>query len=111
MRLKGWKEIPKGGTIIEAGNSEKYNTGDWRSSRPVVNKKKCINCLTCWVFCPDSSIYVKDEKQAGFDYDHCKGCGVCASECPVKCIDMIKENDYPKFKQEKKVDDVGRYEK
>ncbi|MDP8292431.1 MAG: 4Fe-4S binding protein [Candidatus Orphnella occulta] len=26
----------------------------------------------------------------GFDYDHCKGCGICASICPVKCIKMEK---------------------
>jgi pyruvate ferredoxin oxidoreductase delta subunit len=26
-----------------------------------------------------------------FDYDHCKGCGICASICPAKAIDMIPE--------------------
>jgi pyruvate ferredoxin oxidoreductase delta subunit len=25
------------------------------------------------------------------DYDHCKGCGICAHECPVKAIKMIPE--------------------
>ncbi|MFP3216806.1 MAG: 4Fe-4S binding protein, partial [Vulcanisaeta sp.] len=25
------------------------------------------------------------------DYDHCKGCGICAHECPVKAIKMVPE--------------------
>jgi Pyruvate/2-oxoacid:ferredoxin oxidoreductase delta subunit len=25
--------------------------------------------------------------------DHCKGCSICSSVCPVKCITMIKESD------------------
>jgi 2-oxoacid:acceptor oxidoreductase delta subunit (pyruvate/2-ketoisovalerate family) len=31
-----------------------------------------------------------DEK-ANIDYDYCKGCGICANECPVKAIDMRRE--------------------
>jgi pyruvate ferredoxin oxidoreductase delta subunit len=40
--------------------------------------------MICWVYCPDSAVIVKDGKVQGFDYDHCKGCGICAHECPVK---------------------------
>ncbi|HOO78243.1 MAG TPA: 4Fe-4S binding protein [bacterium] len=87
----GWKEIPIGGVITEAGNAIEYKTGDWRSERPVVDKAKCINCLQCWVFCPDGSIMVRDEAMAGFDYDHCKGCSICAHICPVQAIEMISE--------------------
>jgi Pyruvate/2-oxoacid:ferredoxin oxidoreductase delta subunit len=25
------------------------------------------------------------------DYDYCKGCGVCANECPAKAITMVEE--------------------
>ncbi len=88
---KSWKEITIVGKITEAGNAEQYKTGNWRTFRPEKNKIKCINCLLCWIYCPDSSIKIKDSKMDGFDYDHCKGCGICASVCPVKCIDMKKE--------------------
>ena len=87
-KQKSWRDIPIGGKIIEAGNAEKYKTGGWRVFKPEINKEKCINCLQCWIFCPDSSIKVQDWKMAGFDYEHCKGCGICASICPVKCINM-----------------------
>jgi len=26
------------------------------------------------------------------DYDYCKGCGICAQECPAKAIRMVDEN-------------------
>ncbi len=93
MKAPSWKEIPIGGNIIEAGNSESYNTGTWRSYRPIHNPETCTNCLICWILCPDSSIIVKDGKMVGIDMLHCKGCGICANECPVnknaKRIDAI----------------------
>jgi pyruvate ferredoxin oxidoreductase delta subunit len=95
-KLKGWKEIPIGGLILEAGNAANYKTGGWRTLRPVHDPALCINCLFCWVCCPDSSILVKDGKVTGIDYDHCKGCGICSKECPVKpvkAIKMIKEGE------------------
>lgn len=94
--LKGWKEIPIGGLITEAGNSEKYETGSWRSFRPVWDKEKCINCLRCWILCPDSAIKVEDGKVKGINLFHCKGCGICAKECPekVKAITMKEEASF-----------------
>jgi len=32
-----------------------------------------------------------NKKQPITDYDYCKGCGLCATECPVKCIKMELE--------------------
>ncbi len=91
MDEKGWKDIPIGGLITDAGNAEKYNTGSWRSFKPVMDKDKCINCLFCWIYCPDSSILISEGKISGIDYKHCKGCGICAKVCPKKCIKMVKE--------------------
>jgi pyruvate ferredoxin oxidoreductase delta subunit len=90
----GWRDIPIGGLIVEAGNSEEYITGGWRAFRPVLDLEKCINCLTCWVFCPDVSVLVADEEMRGFDLDHCKGCGICASVCPVDAIEMVEEGQF-----------------
>ncbi len=64
--------------------------GDWRALRPVVNREKCVKCATCWIYCPVQCIV---EKPAWFDinYDTCKGCGICALECPHGAITMIEE--------------------
>lgn len=91
---KNWKQIPIGGLIIEAGNSEKYKTGDWRTFRPVHDRKKCIDCMLCWVNCPDSSVVPKNKNFGHFDYDHCKGCGICANVCPSKAIKMKPEVEF-----------------
>ena len=88
-KKKGWKELPIGGVILEGGTAKKYKTGDWRSKRPVWDKDKCIQCLRCWIYCPDSSITLKDGKVVGIDLDHCKGCGICSEECPVKPVKAI----------------------
>jgi pyruvate ferredoxin oxidoreductase delta subunit len=84
-------QFPRGATIPVAGNSCEYVTGGWRSERPFRDDDKCTQCLLCWVFCPDTSVLVKEEKVYDFDYDHCKGCGICAHECPADAIVMVPE--------------------
>lgn len=101
-KKSGWKDIPRGGLIVEPGNSEKYETGSWRSVRPLRDENKCTHCLICWVYCPDSSIIVEDDKIQGIDYDHCKGCGICAAECPVSAITMKSEGEFRAEKGEQK---------
>jgi pyruvate ferredoxin oxidoreductase delta subunit len=79
-----WKETTIGGVVLEPGSSAKYKTGTWRTLRPVHDMENCTHCMMCWIFCPDSAIIVKDARWVAYDYDHCKGCGICASVCPAK---------------------------
>jgi len=93
--LKGWRELPEG-DILPAGTAKEFETGDWRILRPVWHEGKCTQCLQCWFHCPDSAITVdpSTSKMTGFDYKHCKGCGICAKICPTKpdkAITMEKE--------------------
>ena len=53
----------------------------------------CFSCDNCYGVCPDNAVVKlggRDEPYA-FDYDYCKGCGICAAECPCGAIEMIPE--------------------
>ena len=78
-----WTEVSPGGVVHDVGNSVAYITGTWRTLRPVRDLDQCTQCLICWIVCPDAAITVDDGCVVGFDYEHCKGCGICATECPV----------------------------
>ena len=86
MSLKRASELPEGGIIDTPGNAQDYKTGDWRTFIPVFVEENCIHCLFCWIWCPDSAIQVEHvdgkPKVVGVDLEHCKGCGICAHECP-----------------------------
>jgi len=85
MSKKYWETLPQGSTVLEAGSSVRFKTGGWRSARPKWIEENCIQCMFCWIYCPDMAIKVNEEgKREDFDYDYCKGCGICALECPGK---------------------------
>ncbi|MFZ5593986.1 MAG: NAD(P)-binding protein [Pseudomonadota bacterium] len=50
----------------------------------------CFACDNCWHFCPDAAV-IKQMGGYRIDYDYCKGCGICAAECPCGHIDMERE--------------------
>ena len=88
-----WQDITVGGTICDAGNAKEFETGSWRSIKPVFINENCKQCGLCFPVCPDDAIPVnKDGKREDFDYDACKGCGVCAKVCPFKAIEMHSNN-------------------
>ncbi|MEM2103847.1 MAG: 4Fe-4S binding protein [Candidatus Bathyarchaeia archaeon] len=87
---KGWKEISAGAVCWKS--SSEFLTGDWKTFRPIWDSGKCMRCLLCVIFCPDGAARWKaDDGKVEFDYNFCKGCGVCANECPVKAIEMKLE--------------------
>ncbi|MDI6873133.1 4Fe-4S binding protein [Candidatus Solincola sp.] len=65
-------------------------TGTWRTFRPVLDQERCNKCLLCWIYCPEACI----TKELRINYDYCKGCGVCAEECPTRAMSMVKEDEY-----------------
>jgi 2-oxoacid:acceptor oxidoreductase delta subunit (pyruvate/2-ketoisovalerate family) len=52
----------------------------------------CFECDNCYGVCPDNAV-IKLGPGNGFqfNYDYCKGCGICVSECPCGAIEMEPE--------------------
>ena len=52
----------------------------------------CFECDNCYGVCPDNAVVkLGPGKRYRFDLDFCKGCGLCAKECPCGAIDMVPE--------------------
>lgn len=52
----------------------------------------CFHCNNCYMYCPDSAVKISPSTGGfEFDLDFCKGCGLCAKECPCHYIQMTME--------------------
>jgi pyruvate ferredoxin oxidoreductase delta subunit len=90
--LRSWDRLPRGGTVVP-GDVVPPATGGWRTvGRPEIDYSRCVNCLLCWLYCPDSAVLLDGEVLSGIEYDYCKGCEICAEICPVEAIAMVPED-------------------
>ena len=54
----------------------------------------CFECDNCFGVCPDNAVIKLGENMRyQFDYDFCKGCGICVKECPCGAIEMVPERN------------------
>ncbi len=52
----------------------------------------CFECDNCYGVCPDNAVTkLGPGMRFEFKYDFCKGCSICATECPCGAIKMIPE--------------------
>lgn len=53
----------------------------------------CFECDNCYGICPDNAIIkLGAGNRFKINLDYCKGCGMCATECPCGAIDMIEDD-------------------
>lgn len=77
---------------MPAGEAVQPATSGWRTgTKPRADLVRCVNCLLCWLYCPDAAVLVEETVFAGFDYRFCKGCEICVEMCPVGAIAMVDE--------------------
>ncbi|BAO30751.1 NAD(P)-binding protein [Sulfuritalea hydrogenivorans] len=54
----------------------------------------CFECDNCYGVCPDNAVIkLGPGKRFKFNLDYCKGCGICATECPCGAIRMVAEEN------------------
>jgi 2-oxoacid:acceptor oxidoreductase delta subunit (pyruvate/2-ketoisovalerate family) len=89
--LSAWQQLEPGGAIVRA-DSGRVRTGGWRTGlKPEADLPRCVDCLLCWLYCPDSAVVLDGTTLAGFDLDVCKGCEICAEMCPTGAIEMVPD--------------------
>lgn len=89
--LKSWRDLPPGGAVSPE-EAVQPRTGGWRTGlKPEVDLSSCVNCLLCWLYCPDSAVRLEGTTFVGFDDDFCKGCELCEAVCPAGAIRMVRD--------------------
>ncbi len=88
-----WKDLEIGSIVVEPGSASQYETGGWRSQRPIIDNEKCNKCGLCYIYCPEPAIEQEEDGYFMVDLYYCKGCGICATECPKDAITMVEEGE------------------
>ncbi len=88
-----WKDLEIGSIVVEPGSASQYETGGWRSQRPIFDNSKCNKCGLCYIFCPEGCIEQQADGYFKAELFYCKGCGICAEECPKDVITMVEEEE------------------
>lgn len=86
-----WKNLEIGNIVVEPGSASQYETGGWRSQRPIIDNSRCNKCGLCYIFCPEGCIEQETDGYYKVNLFYCKGCGICDKECPRKTITMVEE--------------------
>jgi 2-oxoacid:acceptor oxidoreductase delta subunit (pyruvate/2-ketoisovalerate family) len=90
--LRPWQQLEPAGSVVR-DESERLRTGGWRTGvKPEADLSRCVDCLLCWLYCPDSAVVLDGTAFAGFDLEVCKGCEICAEMCPVGAIEMVPDD-------------------
>ncbi len=97
----GYLDAPRGGVILEVGNSVEKDLSQSRVGViPVLDLEKCVHCGECDITCPDYC-FVWEKRQKGnkvfvflkgIDYRYCKGCLKCVEICKPKALTAAKED-------------------
>lgn len=59
----------------------------------VVDKDKCIGCLSCVRICPYQVPFINDDGVAQIEIANCYGCGICVGFCPIHAISLKNYKD------------------
>ena len=79
-------------TSVQAFGSWKRENQCAVRGAPMLILGNCSECDNCYGVCADNAVIKLGAGQRfRFNYDYCKGCGVCAQECPSGAVAMMPE--------------------
>ena len=85
-------EIARRRTTFEEVTRGLDETNALYEARRCLSCGNCFECDNCYGVCPDNAVIkLGPGNRFKFNYDFCKGCGVCAQECPCGAITMVPE--------------------
>ncbi len=92
MAMQPQLEIARRKSTFEEVQGGLDETNALYEARRCLSCGNCFECDNCYGACPDNAVIkLGPGKRFRFDYDYCKGCGLCAAECPCGAIKMIPE--------------------
>ncbi|MFZ5451997.1 MAG: hydrogenase iron-sulfur subunit [Thermodesulfobacteriota bacterium] len=77
--------------VLEVQNLLGQGTALTLQGRAVVDRGRCVLCLTCHRLCPHGAITW--DNRAIINELACQGCGICASQCPNGAIQIRNYTD------------------
>ena len=86
-------ELARRGSTFEEVTGGLDETTALYEARRCLSCGNCFSCDNCYGVCPDNAVLklADPDEPYAFDLDYCKGCGICAAECPCGAIEMIPE--------------------
>ena len=87
------KEVSRLGDLIFDEKDVSYTSAEAiKEASRCMSCGNCFHCDNCYSYCPDNAIIKHEDGTLEFNYDYCKGCGICATECPCGAI-VMKPDD------------------
>ena len=83
--------IRRQSTFEEVVGSFDESTAQFEARR-CLSCGNCFECDNCYGVCPDIAVIkLGPGRRYQFNYDYCKGCGLCVAECPCGAIRTVPE--------------------
>ena len=83
--------IRRQSTFDEVVGSYDETTAQFEARR-CLSCGNCFECDNCYGVCPDNAVVKRGPGlRYAFNYDYCKGCGLCVAECPCGAITTVAE--------------------
>ena len=83
--------IRRQSTFEEVVGSFDESTAQFEARR-CLSCGNCFECDNCYGVCPDNAVIkLGPGRRYQFNYDYCKGCGLCVAECPCGAIRTVPE--------------------